>query len=190
MFCSPVHAFDCTMGVESRFSFFALPNSFSVVSRSSGPVFMFWAVLGPVVMFCTPFWVVQRALGPVFIFYTLGLILGGIWVSGPVFMFYATGPILDYIEGVRSCFHVLRCRTCFGRYRVRRVKFSCFALSGPFWAVSRASGQVMTFCAPGRVFDGNEGVRSSFHVLRSRTHFRRYRECHVLFSSFVLPDSF
>jgi hypothetical protein len=38
------------------------------------------------------------------------------------------------------------------------------------------------FCAPGRVFDGAEGVGSRFHVLRSHTHFRGYRGCRVPFS--------
>jgi hypothetical protein len=31
------------------------------------------------------------------------------------------------------------------------------------------------FCAPGLIFGGTEGVGSRFHVLRARTHFRRYR---------------
>jgi hypothetical protein len=50
------------------------------------------------------------------------------------------------------------------------------------------------FHTPGLVFDGSEGVRSRFHVLRAHTrfrryrgretHFRRYRGCRVLFSCF------
>jgi hypothetical protein len=46
------------------------------------------------------------------------------------------------------------------------------------------------FCAPGLVFGGTEGVGSRFHVLRSRTRFRRYRGRQVPFSRFALPDSF
>jgi hypothetical protein len=46
------------------------------------------------------------------------------------------------------------------------------------------------FCAPGLVLGGIEGVRSRFNVLRSRTHFRRYRGRRVSFSTFALPDSF
>jgi hypothetical protein len=46
------------------------------------------------------------------------------------------------------------------------------------------------FCAPGLAFGGTEGVRSLFHVLPSRTSFRRYRGRPVPFSRFALPDSF
>jgi hypothetical protein len=97
----------------------------------------------------------------------------------------------------------------FRRYRGSRVPFSCFALMDSFSAVSRASGLVFMFCAPGLVFGDTEGVRSRFDVLRARTHFRRYRwrfsrfhvlrsrtrfrrcgGCRVLFSRFALADSF
>jgi hypothetical protein len=56
--------------------------------------------------------------------------------------------------------------------------------------VPRASGPVFMFCAPGLIFDGTEGVGSRFHVLRARTNFRRYGGHRVLFSCFVLPNSF
>jgi hypothetical protein len=46
------------------------------------------------------------------------------------------------------------------------------------------------FYAPELIFGGSEGVRSSFHVLRTRTRFRRNRGRRVLFSCFALPDSF
>jgi hypothetical protein len=46
------------------------------------------------------------------------------------------------------------------------------------------------FCKPGIVFSGVECVRSLFNVLRSRTHFRRYRGRRVPFSCFALPDLF
>jgi hypothetical protein len=59
--------------------------------------------------------------------------------------------------------------------------FSCFAPSDSFSAVLRATGPV---------FDGTEVVGSCFHVLRSRTHFRRHREWRVPFSCFALSDSF
>jgi Transposase family tnp2 len=39
-------------------------------------------------------------------------------------------------------------------------------------------------------FPGIKSVGSRFHVLRSRTHFQRYRGRGVLFSWFALPDSF
>jgi hypothetical protein len=37
------------------------------------------------------------------------------------------------------------------------------------------------FCAPGLIFGGTEDVGSDFQVLRSRTHFRRYRRRRVQF---------
>jgi hypothetical protein len=51
-------------------------------------------------------------------------------------------------------------------------------------------GPIFMFCAPGLVFGGTEGVGSHVHVLRSRTHFRRYRRRRVSFSCFALPESF
>jgi ABC-type sulfate transport system permease subunit len=68
-------------------------------------------------------------------------------------MFYETVPIVDSTEGV--------------------VSSLMFCAAGPFSAVLRASGLVLMFCAPELVFGGTEGVVSRFHVLRSRTHFRR-----------------
>jgi hypothetical protein len=82
-------------------------------------------------------------------------------VSGLVFMFCASELIFGGTEGVESRFHVLRSRTHFRWYRVRRVSFSSFALSDSFSAVLRASDPVFMFFAPGHVF----GVRSFFHVL-------------------------
>jgi hypothetical protein len=46
------------------------------------------------------------------------------------------------------------------------------------------------FSATGHVFGRTEGVESSFLVLRSWTHFRRYRGRRVPFSCFELLDSF
>jgi hypothetical protein len=46
------------------------------------------------------------------------------------------------------------------------------------------------FCALGLILGGTEGVRSSFHVLRSRSRFRRNRGRWVPFSCFTLPNSF
>jgi hypothetical protein len=73
---------------------------------------------------------------------------------------------------------------------VRRVPFSRFALLDSFSAVPRASLLVFKFSAPGLVFGGTEGVGSCFRVLRSRTHFRRFRGRQVPFSRFAFPDSF
>jgi hypothetical protein len=128
---------------------------------------------------------------------------------GPVFMFCASGFVFGGAECVGSRFHVLRSRTsfrrcrgrqipfsCFARrtrfrpYRGRRVPFSYFALTDSFSAVPSASGPVFMFCAPRLVIGGVEGVGSRFHVLRVRIRFRRYRGRRILFSCFVLLDSF
>jgi hypothetical protein len=97
-----------------------------------------------------------------------------------------------FIPGVifGSRIHVLRARTCFRRHRGRQVPFSCFALPDSFSAVLRALGPVFLFCALRLVFGVSEGVGSRFQVLRSWTHFRRYRGRPVPFSCFVLPDMF
>jgi hypothetical protein len=129
--------------------------------------------------------------------------------SCPIFIFCAPGLIFGRTEGVGSRFHVLRARTHFRRYRGRQVPFSCFACSDSFFAVTWASGPVFMFVAPGLVFSSTEGVGSRFHVLRARTHFRRYRWRRVpfyvlhartrfwpyggrriTFSCFARPDSF
>jgi hypothetical protein len=51
---------------------------------------------------------------------------------------------------------------------------SCFARTNSFSAIPRASGPVFIFCTPEHIFGGTEGVGSTFHVLISRTRFRRY----------------
>jgi hypothetical protein len=81
-------------------------------------------------------------------------------------MFCAHGLVFGGTEGVGSSFKVLR--------------------PDSFSAVPRASGPVFKFCAPRLIF----GDGSRFHVLRARTHFRRYRGRRVLFSCFARPDSF
>jgi hypothetical protein len=94
--------------------------------------------------------------------------------SGPVFMFGAPGRIFGGTEVVGSHFHVLRSMIRFRRYQGCRVPFTCFALPDPFSTVPTTWGPVFMFCAPGLIFGGIDGVGSRFHVLRSRTHFRRY----------------
>jgi hypothetical protein len=71
-----------------------------------------------------------------------------------------------------------------------RSSFSCAVLSDSFSAVPRALSPVFMFCASLPVLGCTEGVGSNFHILRSRTHFRRYRGCQIPFSCFSLPDSF
>jgi hypothetical protein len=182
IFCAPGLLFDGTEGVGSRFdvftsrarfrrykgrqdlfSYFSLPDSFLAVPRASAPIFMF----------CTA-----------------GHVFGG-------------------AEGVGSHFHVLHARTHFRRCGWRRVPLTSFALPNTFSAVRSASGRVIMFCAPNtfsavrrasdlvimfcapeHVFSGVEGVGSRFHVLRSRSHFPRYRGIRDPFSYFALLDSF
>jgi hypothetical protein len=102
-------------------------------------------------------------------------------------MFCPSGLVFGGMECVGSRFHVLRYRTHFRRYRGRQVPFLCFALPDSFLAVPRASNPVLIFAAPGHVFGHNEGVGSLFHVLRSRTHFWRYRGRPIPFSFLPLP---
>jgi hypothetical protein len=148
--------------------------------------------MSPVLIFCPPrpvwggtkgagsnlcfalpdsFWAVKRALGLVFLF------------RASVLDFDVTGC-------VGSRFHVLRSRTCFRRYRGRRVPFSCFALSDTFSTVAkshfhvlrprtrfglmRASGPIFRFCAPEPVLDSTEGAGSSLNVLLSRNRLGWY----------------
>jgi hypothetical protein len=46
------------------------------------------------------------------------------------------------------------------------------------------------FCSPKLIFGGTDGVRSRFHVYRSRARFRRCGGRRVLFSCFALSDTF
>jgi hypothetical protein len=105
-------------------------------------------------------------------------------------MFCASEHVFEGTEGVRSCFHVLRARTNIRRKQGRRVPFSSFALLESFPEVVSASGSVFMFCAPGLLFGGTEDVGSRFHVLRSRTRFRRYGGRRDPFLYFALLESF
>jgi hypothetical protein len=208
-------------GRRVLFSCCALPNSFSMVSRSSRPVFMFSAtrhIFGGIedVGSCfhvlssrTHFrWCRMRPV-PFSCFARPDSFSAVARASVPVFMFCAPGHVLGGSEYVRSRFHILRIQNHFRRYRGRRVPFSSFVLPDSFSAVPSASSLVFKFCAAGLIFDeptgsgpvfmfwalglifdGTEGVGSRFHVLRPRTHFRRYRGHRVPFSCFALPDSF
>jgi hypothetical protein len=122
------------------------------------------------------------------------VILDSFWAvprtSGPVFMFCAPELVFDRTEGVGSRYHVLIFWIRLGRYRRRRVSFSCFALSDSFWAIPRASGPVFMFCASRLFWGCTESDRSRFHVLRSRTHFRLYRVRRVPFSYFAHTNSY
>jgi hypothetical protein len=117
---------------------------------------------------------------------------------GPIFMFCAPGLVFGGTEGFGSRFYVFHAQTCFRRNRGRLVPFlyflhldsylavlrasdSVFMLwrTHSFSAVPRSSGPVLKFCVPGLVFDGTEGIKSRFQVLRSQTRFRWYGGCRV-----------
>jgi hypothetical protein len=182
MFCAVRLVFDGNKGVASRFMFCAPGLVFG------GPegVRSYFDVL----RFRTHFRRYRGRPIPFLCFPLPDMFLAVMRASGPVFMFCAPGLIFGGTEGGGSRFHVLRYRTRFRRYRGRRVPFSSFALPDSFSAIPRALGPFFMFCAPGLIFGGTEGVGSLFHVLRSRTRFRRYRGLRVLFSCFALPDSF
>jgi hypothetical protein len=202
LFCAPGIIFDGIGGVGVPFSCFALPDSFSAVPRVSGPVFMFCAhriifsgtkVVGSlfhVLRSRNHFQRYRWRRVPFSCIALLDSFSSETRASGLVFMFSAPRLVFGGIGGVRSRFHVLRALTHFRRYRGRQVPFSYFALPDSFLAVLWASGPVFLFCAVGFVFGGTDGVGSHFHVLRSRTHFRRYRGRRVFFSCFALSDSF
>jgi hypothetical protein len=209
-FCAPGRIFGGTEAVWSRFhvlnsmirfrryqgcrvpfSCFALPDPFSTVPTTLGPVFMFCApglIFGGYVGSWTRFRL-YRARRVTFSCFALPDSFPAVpRALGPVFMFCAPGLGVSGNGGVGPRFHVLRSRTRFRRYRGRRVPFLIFALPNSISMVPTASGFVFMFCAPGPVFGGTGGVGYRFHVLRSRTHFRRYRGHQVPFSCFSLSD--
>jgi hypothetical protein len=130
--------------------------------------------------------IIPRALGPVFMFRALELVFGGTEVVRSRFhifrsltYFWRGGgrqvPFSEVSSASALVFQILRSRTSFRWYGGCRVLFSCFARPDSFSAVPRASVLVFMFCPPKHVFDGTDGVGSRFHVLRSRSRFRRYR---------------
>jgi hypothetical protein len=169
------------------FSIFACSDSFSAVPRVPGPIFMFCAPgavshgtegVGSRFHFWRSRTLFRRYRGRRVPFSCIALpdsFSAVLRASSPVFMFCDPRLVFGGIEGFRSCFQVLRARTHFRWYQERRLPFSYFALPDSFLVVARASGLVFMFCAPRLIFGGTEGVVSCFHVLRFRTHFRRYR---------------
>jgi hypothetical protein len=143
-------------------------------------------------MFCAPGLVFggTEASGPVFRICAFGLVFGGIESVESCFPVLRSRLVFDGAECVRSRFHYLRARTRFRLYRGRRVPLSFFARPDSFLTVPMASGTVFSYFAPEIVFCSTEGVTSSFHVWRSRSHFRRYRVCWFPFSCLTLSNSF
>jgi hypothetical protein len=200
VFCVCTH-FRSYRGCRVPFSCFACSNSFAAVSSASGPVFMFCALVlifssiegvGPVFIFCAPALVFSGTVGVGSRFHVFRSRTTFWRYRGPRVpsFFFTPGHVFGDIEGVGSRFHVLRAQTRFLRYRGRQVPFSCFACTDSFSAVPRASGPVLMFCTPGLVFGGTEDVGFLFHILRTRTHFWRYRGRPIPFSCFARLQSF
>jgi hypothetical protein len=105
-------------------------------------------------------------------------------------MFCAHGLVFSSTEGIGSRILFLCSRARLRRYRRRRVSILCFALPNSFSAVPRVSVPIFMFCAPGLVFGSTVGVGSRFHILHSRTRFRRYRGRWVVFLCSARSDSF
>jgi hypothetical protein len=171
------------------FSYFALLESFPAVLRASGPIFLFCApglIFGSIDGVGSCFHVLQSG--------TSLWRYGGRWVPFSCFtpsdMFSAvrraSGLVFGRNEGAGCHFHVLRSRSRFQRYQGRLVPFLSFALPDSFSVVPRATSPVFIFCVPGLIFGGTEGVGSRFHVLLSRTCFRRCRVRRVPFSYFAI----
>jgi hypothetical protein len=189
------------MGVGSRFHVMRAQTRFRLYGRASGPVFMLCApehVFGVAEGVESRFHVLRsrthfrqyRGHRVSFSRFARPDSFSAVLRASLIFMFCAPGLIFSVIEGVGSYFHVLHSRTHFRRHREERVPFSSFALPVSFSAVPGATCPIFMFCAPGLVFGGTEGVGSRFHVLRTWTHFRRYRGRRVRFSCFVLQESF
>jgi hypothetical protein len=174
MFCAPELIFGGTEGIRSRFQICA--PEFDFVGAEF-VVFLFHVLRSR-----THF---RRYLGcrvPFSCFELLDSFSAVPWASGPVFMFCAPRLVFGCTEGVGSYFHVLCSRTRFRRYIGHRVRFSCFALPDSFSAIPRTSGPLFMFYTPELIFGGVEGVGPLFHVLSSRTRFRRYSGRRVPFS--------
>jgi hypothetical protein len=189
-------------GRRVPFSCFARPDSISTVPRASGYVFLFCAlglVFGDFEGVGSRFYVLRAKLffggtgGVMYRFLIFGArtrFWRGSKVIGSRFHVLHAGFVFGGTEGVMFGFQDLCSRTHFRLCRVRRVPFSCFALSNSFSAIPRASGPDFMFCALRRVLGGAECVGSRFNVLRSWNHFRRYRGRRVPFSYFARPDLF
>jgi hypothetical protein len=174
MFCAPGPVIVGTERVGSRFHALLSRAYFRRHRERRVPLSCF-ALPDSFLCFALPisFSMVPRASGPILKFCTAKLIFGGTEDvgshfnvlcsrSGPVFMCCSPGLIFHEIEVVGSYFVVLRRRTSFRRYLGRRVPLSCFALSNSFSSVPRASCTVIWFCAPGPVFVVTEHAGSCF----------------------------
>jgi hypothetical protein len=194
------------------FASFALSDSFFAVPRASGPVFMFCATglafIGqegvgfhfqryrgrwlPFSCFARSdsFWRYRGRPVPFSCFALPDSFSEVPSASGLVFIFFAPGLIFGGTKGVGSRFQCFVLPDSFSAVPRASGLVLMFSLPDMFSAVPSASGPVFMFCAPGLVFSDTEGIMSLFHVLLSRTRFRRYRGRRVPFSCFACPDSF
>jgi hypothetical protein len=101
MFCAPKLIFGAIGGVWIRFYFFALPESFWVIPRTSGSHFH-------VLRSQTRFVRYQGRRVPFSSFSLPDTFLAVPRAHGPVFMFCAPGLVWGGIKGVGSRLHVLR----------------------------------------------------------------------------------
>jgi hypothetical protein len=161
-----------------QFSCFTLPNPFSAVPSASGSLFMFCAptpIFGVIesrgqfscFVLPDPFSAVPSTPS-IFLMFALPDLYSVVpSVPGPDFIFCAPGHTFLAVQSALG--------TVFGvtegvRSIFHGVKFSCFALPDLFSAVP--------------------SVVSSFHILRSRSHFQLYRARRVHLSCFALLDPF
>jgi hypothetical protein len=200
------------------FSYFPLPDMFSAVPRASGPVFIFSTnglIFGGKgvrsrfhLFHSRTCFLSNRGCRLPFSYFAFPDSFSAVpRASSLVFIFCAPGIIFGETEVVGSPFHVLSPRIRFRRYRGRQLSFSCSARPDSFSAGWRVLSPVFMFCAPGLVFNGTDGshfmfcasgpvfggtmgIRSRFHILRSRTHFRQYRGLRIPFSCLTRPDMF
>jgi hypothetical protein len=207
-------------GRRVPFSYFARPDSFSAVPRTSGPVFMFCApgiffggtegvrTLFHVLCSQTHFRRYRGRRDSISCFALPDSFSAVPRALSPVFMFCAHTRFWWY-QGLRllfycstrpdsfsavpraSCPIIMSCSSGLIFGGTEGVRSRFHVLhSRTCFRRCRQSGHVFIFCAPGLVFGGPKGVSSCFNVLRSRIRFRRYRECQLPFSCFPRRDSF
>jgi hypothetical protein len=128
------------------FSCFALPDSFSAVPRTSGPV----------LMFCAPRLIFYGTEGAESRFHVL-LSRTHFWRYRGRLVPFSSFALPDLFSTV---------------LRATSPVF-IFVLSDSLRAILTTLGPIFLFCAPGLVLGGTEGTVSRFNVLRSRTHFGR-----------------
>jgi hypothetical protein len=168
-----------------------------------------------------PFWAVPRVSGPVFMLCAARFVWGGTELVKSCFYVLCSRNYFRRYRGRRVPFLCFALSHSFSTVP-RTLGTDCMiCVLGLIFGGPTASGPVFKFCAPRLFFDdtngigsrflffSTEGVRSCFHVLRSRTflggfegagprfHDLRYRNrlgmyqgWWVPFLSFALPDTF